>query len=165
VKQIGITLNSILRSIFLFVAAMTLAGCQYDPHGNLYTTSEPKVEDLVGTYVLDRFDLPMDTSKINCEVIVELNPDGTFTAKNVPPWGMDEVKTNFFNSLCSGTGKWEKHTSGTLDPGNKSIWGVYLRTPDNSLHPADCTGDKPPYGLIFTLGDPDSGYAVLLKKK
>ena len=153
-------MRKMLFAFFLFA----LAGCQYDPHGDIYTTTEPKVEDIVGTYVLDRFDLPMDTSKIHCDVTVDLHVDGSFNATNIPPWGIGEVHTNFFSLLSSGNGKWEKSALGTLD-GSKRIWGAYLRTPDNRFHPVDFTGDKPPYGLIFTLGDPDSGNAVLLKKK
>jgi hypothetical protein len=78
---------------------------------------------------------------------------------------MEEPDKTFSSSLVSGTGKWEMDTIGTLDPGAKRIWGVYLRTPDNRFHAADFTGARPPYGLIFTLGDPDSGYAIILKKK
>ena len=153
-----------MRKILFVLIPIALVGCQYDPHANLYTTNEPKVEDSVGTYVLDRFDLPIDTSKVQCDVVVELHADGTFAATNIPPWKMDDVTTNFFSQLLNGSGKWEKDTLGTLDD-SKRIWGVYLRTPDNRFHPVDFTGSKPPYGLIFTLGDPDSGYAVLLKKK
>ena len=52
-----------------------------------------------------------------------------------------------------------------VDPGAHPIWGVYLRDPADKMMPADFTGKKPPYGLIFQLGDPDSGYAILMKKK
>jgi len=154
-----------MRKILFGLVSIVLIGCQHDPHGKLYTTSEPKNGDIVGTYVLDRFDLPIDSSNVRCDVVVELHADGTFAATNVPPWKMEEVNTNFFSQLLNGNGKWEKDTLGTLDPGSKHIWGVYLRTPDNRFHPVKFTGNKPPYGLIFTLGDPDSGHAVLLKKK
>ncbi len=153
-----------MRNILLVLAAVILAGCQYDPHGHLYTTSEPKDADIVGTYILDRFDLPADISIAHHDVEVELHVDGTFTATNVPPWKTGTPDKAFFPSLLSGTGKWEKDALGTLDPSTKPIWGVYLRTPDDRFHPANFTGDQPPYGLIFTLGDPDSGHAVILKK-
>jgi len=152
------------RKIIFGLVLILLTGCQYDPHANLYTTSEPKAEDIIGTYVLDRLDLPMDTTKTQCDVMVELHTDGTFTATNIPPGKMEDPGTNFFSELVSGSGKWEKRTLGTLD-NSKRIWGIDLQTPDNRFHPASFTGDKPPYGLIFTLGDPDSGYGVLLKRK
>jgi len=154
-----------MRTLSLILVSLALVGCQYDPHANLYTTSEPKAGDVVGTYVLDAFHLPPEVGTARPDVVVELRADGAFTATNVPPWELGWPSTNFFASLLSGDGKWEKGSLGTLDPGQKKIWGVYLRTPDNRFHPANFTGDKPPYGLIFTLGDPDSGHAVILRKK
>ena len=154
-----------MRALPLILASLTLAGCQYDPHASLYTTTEPKPQDIAGTYVLDTFHLPSEVGTARPQVVVELRADGTFAATNVPPWELREPGTNFFTSLVGGTGKWEKGSTGTLDPGQKTIWGVYLRTPDNRFHPANLTGGKPPYGLIFTLGDPDSGNAVILKRK
>lgn len=149
-----------MRAFLFTVAAFVLTGCQFDPHSGLYTTSEPMNEDIVGTYILDRYHLPQDITIDPREVLVDLHPDGTFKVSNVPPWQTDDPDKGFFSSLLSGTGKWEKTTIGA-DP----IWGVYLRSPDNRFSPACFTGTKPPYGLIFTLGDPDSGYAVILKQK
>ena len=154
-----------MRTLILLFAALVLAGCQRDPHAYLYTTSEPKTEDIIGTYVLDAYHLPSIVGSARPEVVVELHADGTFAATNVPPLGLHEPSNNFFGSLLSATGKWEKHTTGTLDPGNKRIWGIYLRTPDSKIEPASFTGDKAPYGLIFTIGDPDSGDAMILRRK
>lgn len=147
------------------ILGMLLEGCQYDPHGGLYLTTEPKDQDIVGTYVLDRFDLPTGIKVTESNVEVELHADGTFIAKNVPPWRTDDLSSTLSSSLVSGTGKWEKASLGTLDPGGHSMWGIYLRTPDNRFCPANFTGRKLPYGLIFVLGDPDSGDAILLKRK
>jgi hypothetical protein len=149
-----------MRTFVFTVAVMILAGCQYDPHYGLYTTSEPKNADIVGTYILDCYDLPQEITIESCEIFVDLHSDGTFIASNVPPVQMDDPDKSFFSSLLSGTGKWQKSTIGA-DP----IWGVYLHSPDNRFETAFFTGTKPPYGLIFTLGDPDSGYAVMLKRK
>ena len=154
-----------MRTLLLIFASLALVGCQYDPHASLYTTSEPKTEDVVGTYVLDALHLPAEVGSARPDVVIELHADGTFAATNIPPWDSSWPGTNFFGSLLSGSGKWEKDTLGTLDPGHKRIWGVYLRTPENRFHPADFTGDKPPYGLIFTLGDPDSGNVIILRRK
>ncbi len=154
-----------MRNLFLILAALVLNGCQYDPHAHLYTTSEPKTQDVVGTYILDLFHLPPEAGSAHPDVVVELRADGTFAATNVPPWAIEAPSTNFFASLISGTGQWQKDILGTLDPGRKHIWGVRLQTSNSRFHPANLTGDKPPYGLIFTLGDPDSGHAVILKRK
>lgn len=149
----------------LLVLLLALAGCQRDPFSRTYTTVEPKPEDMVGTYVLDALHLPPVARGGQPEVVVELRADGTFTAKNVPPWRVDPLDARFLASLVSGEGQWQKSPVGTRGPEGAEIWGVYLQTPDNRLHPAKLTGSKPPYGLIFTLGDPDSGHAVVLSRR
>lgn len=155
-----------MRTLLLAAISALLVGCQYDPHGNLYTTTEPHDGDIVGSYVLDRYDLPPEIVIEHRDVEVELHADGTFSVKNVPPWELTTpTKETFFGGLLSGTGRWEKASIGTLDPGGKQMWGIYLRAPGDRFHPANFTGAKPPYGLIFTLGDPDSGHAVILKRK
>ena len=154
-----------MRTLLLTLASLALVGCQYDPHANFYTTNEPKAEEVVGTYVLDAFHLPPEVGSSRPAVVVELHADGTFAATNVQPWELGTPGTNFFTSLLTATGKWERDALATLDAGQKHIWGVQLRTPDSKIHPAYFTGNKPPYGLIFTLGDPDSGHAVILRKK
>jgi len=153
-----------LRHIIFIAVLLVFAGCQYDPHGHLLTTIEPDSEDIVGTYVLDRCDLPNGVAIKKIGIKVELRADGTFTATNIPPWTLGQPGADFFSELVSGEGKWEKAVMGTLDPGSKKIWGIYLRANNNNFHPAQFTGDKAPYGMIFTLGDPDAGNAVILKK-
>lgn len=156
--------NFIARLGSLLITA-AFVGCQHDPNAHLLTTAEPSRQDVVGVYVLDDFSMPSELSGKSAEIVVEIRPDGTFSATNVPPWELDTPKTDFFESLLSGTGRWEIGRMGTLDPGGHTIWGVYLRDPANKMHPANFTGKKAPYGLMFQLGDPDSGYVVLMKKK
>lgn len=43
-------------------------------------------------------------------------------------------------------------------------WGVYLESDAVDLDPPGLTGRKPPYGLIYTLGDPDSGDAMIFER-
>ncbi len=150
-----------MRTFKIFLFALSMSGCQFDPHASLYTTTEPQNADIIGTYVLDHYDLPNDIPIESDEVVVVLNADGTFDASNVPT-RETEADKSFFSSLKSDTGKWEKAAMGVV--GSKSIWGVYLRTNDNRILSADFTGTQPPYGMIFVLGDPDAGNAVILKK-
>ena len=143
--------------------SLFVMSCQYDPNANLLTTTEPKEVDIAGTYILDHYNLPDNRSLSKTDIRVELRSDGTFTAINLPPWKLGDPDDEFFSNFKSGEGRWEKSVMGRLDPGSKKIWGVYLRTKGSQFHPADFTGDEPPYGLIFTLGDPDSGNAIILK--
>lgn len=153
------------RVAFAILAGVlpVLCACQYDPHAGRYTTQEPKDADLVGSYVLEKFFLPAQAGSNAPEIRVELRADGTFAAKNVPPWEFDYPEARFFSWLISGEGKWEKGKVGGRSDG-KDLWGIYLRAAGDRFSPAGLTGNEPPYGLIFTLGDPDSGYALLLKR-
>ena len=155
----------VMRNLLTILVPLILAGCQYDPHAHLYTTHEPKTEDVVGTYILDRFHLPTDVGNARPNVEVELRSDGTFSATNVPKWSLETPDADFFASMISGNGTWKKEITGTLGPDLNHIWGITLRTPDKQFHSAYFTGDKSPHGLMFTLGDPDEGYAVILKRK
>lgn len=154
-----------MRCLLPVLCSLLLVGCQRDPHANLYTTAEPRTEDMVGAYVLDALHLPSVARGGQPEIVVELRADGTFSAKNVPPWRVDPLDARFLASLVSGDGQWQKSPVGTRGPDGAEIWGVYLHTPDNRLHPAKLTGSRPPYGLIFTLGDPDGGHAVILSRR
>lgn len=42
---------------------------------------------------------------------------------------------------------------------SETHWGVRLGSPPSAF--AGFTGDKPPYGLIFTIGDPDTGTVMI----
>ena len=150
----------------MLLCSLALEACRYAPHAHLLTITEPSRENVIGVYVADRFDLPPELVGKTAEITVELHRDGTFTATNVPPRSLYTPKPGFFESLLNREGdRWEIGTMGTLDPGAHPIWGVYLHDEFNRLMPASFTGQSPPYGLVFQLGDPDSGYAILLKKK
>ena len=152
------------RTISNALAFLLLAGCQFSPHAHLLTPTEPRAEDIPGVYVLDRSYLPKSVEGNPPEMEIELRADGTFKATNVPPWAAGEPGTNFFTTFQSGTGKWIKSPMGTTNR-SRLIWGVYLQTPDDRLDAPQFIGDAPPYGLMFTFGDPDSGHALLLKRR
>lgn len=153
---------------FACLCVLLLAGCQYDPFASRYATKKPDAEDVAG-----RYELVKQTVKTQGPValegrpcFVELRADGTFTATNVPPWTLDTPGTDFFQSLISGTGTWRIAKVGLLDNGlgkTKTIWGVYLDSKQAKFMPANLTGNKPPHGLIFGLGDPDAGQAMILE--
>lgn len=156
--------KSIMLLLLPIIIPFIFPSCQYDPHAHLLTTTEPEAKDIIGTYVLDRYDLPSVSKIKHMPMRLELYADSTFRATNIPPWDLDSPDDSFFSDLLSGTGRWEKASLGMVDPGSKTIWGIYLRSKDRHFHPAGFTSDKPPYGLIFTLGDPDGGNAVILRK-
>ncbi len=158
-----------MRFTCLLGTLMIALGCQYDPHAHLYTTEKPSVEVLIGSYKLTRqtvikVEMP-DLLKNECSV--ELRSDGSFSATNLPPWVDGFPSTNFFSTLLSGSGKWRVDSVGSIDHGGpplKTHWGIYFDGVSNKLEPAGLTGSNSPYGLVFTIGDPDSGQAMFFEK-
>lgn len=99
---------------------------------------------------------------------VELLADGRFTANNVPPQSSETPDARLFKKLLSGSGNWRIDSVGGIDNGlgrEQTHWGVYLESPMVHIEAAGLTGTKPPYGLIFTLGDPDSGQAMFFERR
>lgn len=147
-----------------------MSGCQYDPYAHLYTTEKPEASAVAGRYKLkDQTVSAGGLSALHGKTsIVELRADRTFIATNVPPQQLGSPGTDFFNTLLSDSGTWRLDAVGGVDSGWGSIktnWGIYFDSKAARISAAALTGKKPPYGLIFTLGDPDSGQAMILEKE
>jgi len=148
---------------------LVLNGCQYDPYAHLYTTDKPETTNVVGSYVLTSQTLiPGGLTALRGRTgSIELRADGTFIATNVPPRQDGFPPTNFLDPLISGSGTWRIGSVGSVDDGRRPLkthWGVYLDSPAAKLASVGLTSPKPPYGLIYTLGDPDSGEALILER-
>jgi len=168
-RSMGIRVNKAsIRTVAAVVAVLSSLACQYDPHAHLYTTARPAPGDVVGVYRLTSETLlASDLSELGGRsCFVRLKADGTFEAVNVPPWGLDSPGPRFFEHLLSGSGTWRIASIGAVDNGwsSKTLWGVYLDSPNVKLAPATLTGRSSPYGLIFSLGDPDAGEALILSR-
>ena len=154
-----------LNDILLIFLSLVLFNCQFDPHADQYTTTTPTSKDLVGTYILEAYHLPKNIQIKHSDVKLQLFAGGKFIATNIPPLSIYGADKNFFSTLVSGQGNWTMGSLGTLDPGNHTLWGVILTDSANRFHSPIIRGDNAPYGLSFTLGDPDQGEAVLLQKQ
>jgi len=159
-----------MRTSLFLMLLLAVTGCQYDPHAHLYTTDKPETTNVVGKYVLASQTLTSGGLAALRDKVssIELRGDGTFVASNVPPWQEGFPATNFFDTLISGSGTWRIDSVGSVDDGRKPLkthWGVYLDSPAAKFDAAGLTSQKPPYGLIYTLGDPDSGQALILERK
>jgi hypothetical protein len=159
-----------MRTFFLMTFLLVVAGCQYDPHAHLYTTDKPETTNVVGNYVLTSQTLTTGglAAVRDKTCSIELRADGTFIATNVPPWQDGFPRTNFFDTLISGSGTWRIDSVGSVDDGRKPLkthWGVYLDSEATKFAAVGLTSPKPPYGLIYTLGDPDSGEVLILERK
>jgi hypothetical protein len=159
-----------MRTSIFLTLLLVVTGCQYDPHAHLYTTDKPEATNVVGSYVLTSQSLTSGglATLRGKTCSIELRADGTFIATNVPPWRDGFPPTNFFDTLISGSGTWRIDSVGSVDDGRKPLkthWGVYLDSPTAKFDAVGLRGAKPPYGLIYTLGDPDSGEALILEQK
>jgi len=158
-----------IRGVASLVALLLIAACQYDPHAHLYTTERPAPSEVAGVYRLTEETLLhsgfSDVAKRSC--LVRLNADGTFEAVNVPPWSLERPGKGFPDRLMSGSGRWRIDSVGAVDNGwsSRRVWGVYFDSPAAKLAAAHLTGRRPPYGLIFLLGDPDAGEALILTRE
>jgi hypothetical protein len=149
------------------------AGCQFDPYAHRYTTVRPSPRDVAGTYRLTEQTVTPDglAALGGKPCVVELREDGTFLARNVPPPTLDAMSRDFFSRLVSTEGRWHIDRVGTIDDGARPLkthWGLRLDSGPAAAaaaaRPVGLTGDGPPYGLVFTIGDPDGGHVLILEK-
>ena len=95
---------------------------------------------------------------------IELRADGTFTARNVPPGELGSPGPAFVDTLVTGSGTWHIDEIAHGASFETTYWGIRLDSQTAKMHSIGLTGWKPPYGLYYTLGDPDCGYAMILKR-
>ncbi len=156
-----------MRAVLVLVLMLLAPGCQYDPHAHLLTTVRPEPSEVVGRYTLVKQTVTAgDLAAMNGRLcVVELRADGTFSAANVPPFTFGSADASL-TTLVSASGAWRVESVGSVDDGwsAKNHWGVHLDSGTVRLQSAGLTGRKAPYGLIFTVGDPDSGQAMFLER-
>jgi len=158
-----------MRALLCLLGMVLLQGCQYDPYAHTFTTEKPQTNDVVGRYVLkDQTIVSGGLSAMQGRTcFVELAADGTFVATNLPPFVFGAPPITSLSSLVAGSGKWQLDSVGGVDSGTGNIkthWGVHLDSPSPQIQSPGFTGDKTPYGLIFTIGDPDSGTVMILER-
>ena len=159
-----------MRTPFAILALTLLLGCQYNPYAHLFTTTQPKQEDVAGSYSLSKQTImPGGLGFLQGQrCVLELRGDGTFSVTNYPTWTEAFSSTNGqFVASISTTGRWSCDTVGTVSDGgtSQSYWGVRLSDADTQLDSLALTGKTAPHGLIMTYGDPDSGTVMIFGKK
>jgi len=154
--------TSIFReSILLSLIALLVSGCQFDPYTERYTSVRPESADLAGAYRLtresevlirERRGSPVPSSRIT------IRPNGAITFRDVP-----DLMTDFFadssGALLSGAGTWR------IERRQSQWWALYVDLPEQRLWTEVLLiGDKSPYILHFTIGDPDAGDALQFER-
>jgi hypothetical protein len=153
----------------MVIACIILAGCQRSPFADQYTTSRPREEDVTGQYVFSRDTVTWGKSAAIKNCRIELRADRTFIATNVPRAEFPGRGSDYLGDLINASGTWRiDNVGGGEDWRGKVVthWGISFEATSANVNVQDAgfTGHKPPYGLIFSFDDPDSGLAVFLRK-
>lgn len=156
--------------LLVFFIVVLITGCQYDPYAHLFTTAQPKREDVMGSYVLTQQTITQGALSFlqDRQCLLDLESDGSFTLTDYPTWTEPFSPTNGqFLAVISTTGRWSCDTVGTVSDGRRSQshWGIRFVDTNSKIESLALTGKAPPYGLIMTYGDPDSGQVMILEKK
>jgi len=155
--------------VLAFALLLAFAGCQFDPFTSVYTRSQPKPEDLVGVYVPDAATAHFVAGLYPAaDTSIVLSPDGTIVLQNVP----DCWKTLFGTSdggFDSGKGRWklQRHQEWWVLGVEVSTEGFSSRehAPIQLTTEMFLVGEKPPYKIHLTIGDPDAGRALHFERK
>lgn len=160
--------RAVATSFVVCVCAM-LTACQHDPWANEFLTKQPLERDLVGTYAVDadsqrrQITLPMSNAPfpVSSSGRIVLSSDHKAVLTRVPEYDGEKPCS------LSGHGSWEL--------GRNDRYAVVNVQVQNEDMGGGCRGqlgfqlmvfgDKPPYKLHITIGDPDSGDAVQFEKQ
>ncbi len=143
-----------------------LVGCEHfddswDRYAHTLTTTRPKQEDIVGSYLLTQQTITTNGMAIlqGRQSQLDLQADGSFQIVNYPTW------TNFqFAGFISTTGHWYCDNIITTY-GTQSVWSIRFSDTDSRMDSLDFTGKAAPYGLLMTHGDPDENAVMIFEKK
>ena len=134
------------------------------PPPELFVTSQPKQEDLPGTYFLIRQTITTNGLVVlqgrQCQL--DLPPDGSFTITNFPRWSPLSNTQPRVTAFISATGRWRCETVSTLF-NNKRCWGVVFSDPQ--IPSLELRSKGAPYDLMLTYGEGDDGAVMLFGKK
>jgi hypothetical protein len=153
-----------MRTTFLTFFLILLVGCglhdSWDKSASSLTTTQPKQEDIFGSYLLTRQTITTNGMMVlgsrQCQL--DLRADGSFTVTNYPTWTNGQLE-----SFISTTGHWRCATVGSVY--DKTVWGIRFADTDRRMEILSFTGKAAPYGLLMTYDDPDQNTVMNFEKK
>jgi hypothetical protein len=156
---------------FLILAVVILAGCQYDPYTSVYTTTQPKTNDVVGVYVPDTNTVALISKEGHYGSAlpsITLLDDGTIIITNIPDWWRNFGERH--GGFDSGRGTWsiQKHQDWwALSVGFRDTtqFASLANQPGGLGTEMMLVGEKPPYKIHLTVGDPDAGKGMEFERK
>ena len=147
---------------------LVIPGCQYDPYASSFTTTKPKDADLVGTYTLTEHSSWLVKERGGYgkqSASITIGDDGTLRFTDVPDW-WSESAGKPGGQYDNAPGHWK------VERRQKQWWmlsasfekGALARWARGFIAQVQLVGEKPPYMLHLTIGDPDSGEAMQFEK-
>lgn len=163
----GMTAKTAYRTYFFLSLALLLSGCMNNGiewSELTFTRKKPNQAELIGTWVPTAAtikDLKDRGGYAISKHELILRADGSFSMVNMPDWWTDSFGQSK-KGFESGSGKWQLYQD--RDPW--TVWAIELDFPKftvpNAIH---LRRQKPPYLIHITVGDPDSGHAMLFEKR
>jgi hypothetical protein len=166
----GIPLISVKPGATLIIFnLLLLGGCQYNPWANGFFTGRAADNDLVGTYLIDadqqkrtfRIGPSNSIFPINQSARIVLSGDHRAEFIGVPEtMGWQPCSVN-------GFGSWRISKNDTFTTITAGVTNNDPSSPCNGEvgYELMLYGQKPPYKLHITIGDPDSGDAIQFEKQ
>ena len=155
------------------LAALTfcLAGCQYDPHTASYTKTQPKPEDLVGSYAPDSATtnlIAREGHYTQLPASIVLSADGSLTITNIPDW-WGTAFGSAGGSFDAGRGTWrviqhQEWWSVSVDFESTAQFASRQHRAESLSTSFMLVGERPPYKIHLTIGDPDDGRAMQFER-
>jgi hypothetical protein len=131
-----------------------------------YTTKKPDAAEVVGRYTLTSQTVSTGGLSVlqgrTCSI--ELRRNGTFSATNAPPDVLGSPGMDFFSTLLTVSGTWRIDVVAHGASCETTFWGICFDSAPANVHPACLIGRESPFGLVFTLGDPDNGQSMILRR-
>ncbi|MGC9367338.1 MAG: hypothetical protein ACP5FK_09920 [bacterium] len=149
----------------IIILIILLFKCQHDPYADRYLTEKPKKQDVVGFYQLTEQNITEENLDFleGKQSTIELYEDSTYQLVNYPDW-MNIDEQDSLPELITDSGTWYIDKVGSIyhgDDESEDAWGIRF----SGINSAHLTNNQPPYGLIFTYGDPDAGDVMIYEYK
>ena len=155
-------------ALVVTLALVSLTGCQYDRWAHGFLTRQPAEKDVVGLYAVNQASLQRPIKLAMSGSVLRINPSAHILLSQDHEADFFQVPEAIDDKLqCSVTG----HGTWRLGKNDRfvEIW-VQLADEESDTRCSErfskfgeqlnLYGDKPPYLLHVTVGDPDSGDAV-----